>query len=76
MEQNKRYEVTILLPAYNEAGVIGETIPYKEFEATRCNHSLFDEVVFEGESLSKRAARTTECSYGRSRETQDIARGR
>ena len=26
MEQNKRYEVTILLPAYNEAGVIGETI--------------------------------------------------
>ena len=26
MEQNKRYEVTILLPAYNEQGVIGETI--------------------------------------------------
>lgn len=26
MEQIKRYEVTILLPAYNEAGVIGETI--------------------------------------------------
>ena len=26
MEEKKRYEVTILLPAYNEEGVIGETI--------------------------------------------------
>ena len=57
-------------------GIIGETIPYKEFEVTRCDHSLFDEVVFGGESLSERAARTTECSYGRLHETQDIARGR
>ena len=40
MEQNKRYEVTILLPAYNEAGVIGETI-----RAIRALHPDFEILV-------------------------------
>ena len=40
MEQNKRYEVTILLPAYNEAGVIGETI-----RAIRTMHPDFEILV-------------------------------
>ena len=40
MEQNKRYEVTILLPAYNEAGVIGETI-----SAIRALHPDFEILV-------------------------------
>lgn len=40
MEQNKRYEVTILLPAYNEAGVIGETI-----RAIRTLHPDFEILV-------------------------------
>ena len=40
MEQNKRYEVTILLPAYNEAGVIGETI-----RAIRAQHPDFEILV-------------------------------
>ena len=40
MEQNNRYEVTILLPAYNEAGVIGETI-----RAIRALHPDFEILV-------------------------------
>ena len=40
MEQNKRYEETILLPAYNEAGVIGETI-----RAIRALHPDFEILV-------------------------------
>ena len=40
MEQNKRCEVTILLPAYNEAGVIGETI-----RAIRALHPDFEILV-------------------------------
>jgi glycosyltransferase involved in cell wall biosynthesis len=40
VEQNKRYEVTILLPAYNEAGVIGETI-----RAIRALHPDFEILV-------------------------------
>ena len=40
MEQNKRYEVTSLLPAYNEAGVIGETI-----RAIRALHPDFEILV-------------------------------
>ena len=40
MEQNKRYEVTILLPAYNESGVIGETI-----RAIRALHPDFEILV-------------------------------
>ena len=40
MEQNKRYEVTILLPAYNEARVIGQTI-----RAIRALHPDFEILV-------------------------------
>ena len=40
MEQNKRYEVTILLPAYNEERVIGETI-----RAIRALHPDFEILV-------------------------------
>lgn len=37
MEQNQKYEVTVLIPAYNEEGVIGETVSkirslYPEYE--------------------------------------------
>lgn len=40
MEQKKQYEVTILLPAYNEAGVIGATI-----EKIRALHPDFEILV-------------------------------
>lgn len=40
MEQKKKYEVTVLLPAYNEAGVIGNTV-----ERIRALHPDFEVLV-------------------------------